>query len=86
MESSLVEAFWLMIVGMGTVFFVLFLIGVCGRLLIKWVNTFQDVQISSKHSVHLQGDRIPVEHVAILSAVVEEITQGTGQIDQISKH
>ena len=39
MGVNLLEALLLLVIGMGSAFFVLFLIGVIGKFLIKWTNT-----------------------------------------------
>lgn len=85
MGELLLEACWLLVVGMGSAFFVLFLIGVLGRLLIRWTN-LQVEKISSATSPlvpHAISEN--QHHVAVIAAVVDSLTDGEGHVDTIQK-
>lgn len=80
MGENLLEALTLLIVGMGSAFFVLFLIGVIGQFLITWTNYQAESSIISQNNVH----RNPT-HIAVITAVVEQVTEGEGRISNIQK-
>jgi hypothetical protein len=80
MGENLLEALTLLIVGMGSAFFVLFLIGVIGQFLITWTNYQAENRIISQNNVH----RNPT-HIAVITAVVEQVTEGEGRISNIQK-
>lgn len=85
MGDILLESFWLLIVGMGSAFFVLFLIGVSGKLLINLVNKSDESALKSSGEIFRDGNSIQAAHMAVISAVVEEITQGEGSVQSIQK-
>ncbi len=80
MGENLLEALILLIVGMGSAFFALFLIGVIGQFLIKWTNHQAENRIIPQNNVH----RNPT-HIAVITAVVEQVTEGEGRISNIQK-
>jgi oxaloacetate decarboxylase gamma subunit len=80
MGENLLEALTLLIVGMGSAFFVLFLIGVIGQFLITWTNYQAENRIIPKNNVH----RNPA-HIAVITAAVEQVTEGEGRISNIQK-
>ena len=85
MGNILLEAFWLLIVGMGSAFFVLFLIGVSGKFLIVWVNSSEAGEQKSSVSLHNAGKAVLPAHLAVITATVEEVTGGEGSIQSIQK-
>jgi len=80
MGENLLEALTLLIVGMGSAFFVLFLIGVIGQFLITWTNYQAENRILPQNNVH----RNPT-HIAVITAAVEQVTEGEGRISNIQK-
>lgn len=85
MGDILLEAFWLLIVGMGSAFFVLFLIGVSGKILIRLVNNAEESGLKSPDIANRDGKSIQAIHLAVISAAVEEVTQGKGSVQSIQK-
>lgn len=76
-------AFTLLLIGMITVFVVLLLVVAVGNLLIFFVNKYLP-------STHPKPDDSPlgtISHpkLAVLSAVVEQVTEGRGNITKIEK-
>lgn len=77
------EALSIMVVGMITVFFILILIVVIGRLLIKITNKY----IPSEQ-VHLQSSspKQPSDSVfKAVEAAIDKVTNGKGRITSIKK-
>lgn len=85
MSDILLEAFWLLIVGMGSAFFVLFLIGVSGKILIRLVNNAEESGLKSPDIANRDGKSIQAIHLAVISAAVQEVTQGEGIVQSIQK-
>ncbi len=84
MENTLSNALLLLLVGMSTVFVILFLVVSGGTLLIRLINK---VQVASPEVpfFKMQSDRIDHVKVAIIAATVEAITHGKGRVDKIEK-
>ena len=84
MESTLSNALLLLVVGMSTVFVILFLVVTGGNLLIKLINK---VEVASPEVpfARIQQDTIEPAKVAIIAATVEAITHGKGRVDKIEK-
>ncbi|MBK8621277.1 MAG: hypothetical protein IPN79_05820 [Saprospiraceae bacterium] len=80
MGVNLLEALLLLVIGMGSAFFVLFLIGVIGKFLIKWTNTQAEKLILTPNNVQQHPT-----HIAVITAAVEQVTQGEGRISNIQK-
>lgn len=85
MREILLEAFWLLIVGMGSAFFVLFLIGVSGKILINILNRSEEGGLKSPETTRREGNSIHAAHLAVISAAVEEVTRGEGSVQSIQK-
>lgn len=85
MGDILLEAFWLLIVGMGSAFFVLFLIGVSGKFLIVWVNASEVSEQKSSESLNKAEKAVLPVHLAVITATVEEVTRGEGKLHSIQK-
>lgn len=72
MEQSLSSAFTLLTVGMITVFLILGLVVLAGQVLIRLVNRFfKDIKEEVSED---QYDSISKEHMAVISAVISEVT------------
>ena len=88
MTEQLTTGINLMVIGMITVFVVLFLVVWGGKLLIFFANTF----LAPPHEIKPEASDLPTpdtsinhKHLAVLSAVVEHITEGKGRINKIEK-
>ena len=81
MSEEFQLAITLMLIGMTTVFLILTLVVAGGRLLIAVSNRFSKDQETNLDSYNQEED-IPV---AIIAAVVQQITGGAGQIKEIKK-
>ena len=80
MVENLELALSLMIVGMTTVFAILFLVVVGGKLMISWVNRFYpEIKITKEPQV---GDS---RTVAVIASVVDVVTQGRGVVEEIKR-
>lgn len=84
MESNIVEALKLLVVGMGTVFAVLLIIIEGGKLLIKAVNRFVPEDESEQAKVASVTDVSPAVAKAI-DAAVSQITGGQAKVIDIKK-
>ncbi len=77
MESNLSNAASLLGIGMITVFLVLFLVVVTGKILIRVVNRFaKEVESQISNSTN-------PKHIAAITAAVEVFTNGKGKITNI---
>lgn len=84
MESNIVEALKLLVVGMGTVFVVLLIIIEGGKLLIRAVNRF--VPEDEKELAKAAGDTGVSPAVAkAIDAAVNQITGGQAKVIDIKK-
>ncbi|MEE9438278.1 MAG: OadG family protein [Saprospiraceae bacterium] len=83
MESTVSNAFLLMGVGMITVFLVLTCVVLVGSLLIKIMNKYGLDTTSSTQKA--TGELISNKEIAVITAVVDQITLGKGKIDSIKK-
>jgi oxaloacetate decarboxylase gamma subunit len=82
MTTSIANALTLMVIGMITVFVVLFLVYLTGRLLIQLVNRWTPEKPDSSDPVqHISNDKI-----AAITAAIEAVTQGQASITNIQKH
>ena len=82
MENNLLQAFQILLVGMGTVFFILSLVVGLSKLLISIVNSYT---VSEKKIATL----VPTEHIVAIQSAVEHSLKGKGiitDIIKISKH
>jgi oxaloacetate decarboxylase (Na+ extruding) subunit gamma len=84
MESTISNALLLLVVGMSSVFFILFLVVTGGNLLIKLINK---VEVASPEVpfARIPSDTIDASKIAIIAATVEAITHGKGRVDKIEK-
>jgi oxaloacetate decarboxylase gamma subunit len=84
MDTTLPNAFVLLIVGMTTVFIVLLLVVLAGKTLIRIINRFAPAPpLPTVRSLKKQA--IDTAVVAVLSSVVDHVTMGQGQIISIKK-
>jgi len=79
MTDELQLALGLMAIGMTTVFAILALVVQGGRLIIFLVNKFAPEERGGEP---LHEDK---NHVAVIAAVTDIVTQGTGRVEKISK-
>ncbi len=89
MPADFDTAILVMFVGMATVFVILSLVVLSGRLLIRLVNHFAPEIVLSKSPVSPLVPPIPKEEnlsptiVAAIVAAVENVTGGSGRVDKI---
>ena len=79
MEGDFSVAITLLAIGMITVFVVLLLVVIVGNLLIITVNRFFPTVVI------LQKSEIPKSKIAAITAAVDILTEGKGQIQRIDK-
>ncbi|MBK9256833.1 MAG: oxaloacetate decarboxylase [Saprospiraceae bacterium] len=84
METNLFNALSLLLVGMFTVFIILFIVVTGGQILIKLVNRL-DLPIPGMELVKAKKSQITPENIAAITATVEIITDGKGKVAQIRK-
>jgi oxaloacetate decarboxylase gamma subunit len=80
MEENLELALSLMIIGMSTVFAILFLVVAGGKIMIRWVNKFHPDTASEL--IFMKADK---KKLAAIIAAVNIITRGKGKIKSINK-
>lgn len=90
MSSDLNTALLLLIVGMTTVFVILSLVVLSGRLLIRLVNTYAPEPLVLKPSapvplVSPPKSAISPAVVASIVAAVDQVTGGKGKVQKIKK-
>ena len=86
MESTLSNAFLLMLIGMVTVLTVLLLVVAGGNILIKVVNSLSRDNVEHpKLATEEASNLISNQEVAIISAAVSQVVQGDFKIDSITK-
>ena len=79
MESSVANALLLLLVGMITVFLILFLVVTLGTILIKLTNSLY------KEPKKVSNPGLPAKTIAAITAVVEHVTAGQGIVDSIEQ-
>jgi oxaloacetate decarboxylase gamma subunit len=80
MTSSLTTALTLLVIGMITVFTILFLVVITGNILIRIVNRFFPIIAKNNLSNSSEASKI-----AVITAAVEAVTKGKGKIISIDK-
>ena len=85
MPASLNTALTLMVIGMTTVFFILALVVGSGKTLILLVNRFFPEEKIQGLPVYTEKRAISSKKIAVILAVVEEVTKGKGKISDIKK-
>ena len=83
MESNISNAFLLLIIGMITVFIVLLLVVIAGKILIRLVNKYAPEQVSKR--VLRPSDALDPRIIAVMSGVVDHVTHGKGVLVSIKK-
>ncbi len=83
METNLSNALLLLLTGMSTVFFILFLVISGGNLLIKAVNKI-NLPVHEVPFTKITQDSTSKE--AVIKAAVHIFTNGQGRVDRIDKH
>ena len=79
------DGFSLLIIGMLTVFSVLFLVVTSGRLLIRIVNKFYPIQPSGPRIDDSSDSSIRNEMISAIVAAVDIITKGEGKVKGIKR-
>lgn len=82
MESTVSNAFLLLGIGMITVFVVLSIVVLSGSFLISLVNRFAPEPVKDSKLV---TPLVSNKEIAVLTAVVDHVTQGKGKIESIEK-
>lgn len=77
------QALTILIVGMITVFFILWLIMQAGKMLILLTNRFSKPSIKQEHPAN--DHVIDPRKLAVISATVVHLTNGMGSVKQIQK-
>ncbi len=80
MEENLKLALSLMIIGMSTVFAILFLVVAGAKIMIRWVNKFHPDQAADLGFLKADNKKL-----AAIVAAVNIVTRGKGKIVRISK-
>lgn len=89
MPAELQTALLLLVVGMITVFIILSLVILTGRILIWVVNKYfsEEEKLSYDYKVpFIDDDVIGKRKLAAITAAVEIATRGTGKIVKIERH
>jgi len=84
MEDSLYFGAVLMAVGMSTVFLILTLVVLGGKVMIFIINKYAPQPAPLTAQLGSSGS-ISLSKIAAISAVVKTITQGRGQVTEIKK-
>ena len=88
MSAELQTALLLLVVGMITVFIILSLVVLTGRILIWVVNTYFSAEEKIAYDYkapYLEDDVIYKKKLAAITAAVEIATQGQGKITKIER-
>ena len=84
MENNLSNAFLLFMIGMVTVFVILFIVVTGGNILIKLINKI-DFDITQIEKPSSKDIGLSSSKEAVIQAVVSIITDGKGKVDKIEK-
>jgi len=84
MESNITNAFILLVTGMSTVVFILFLVISCGNLLIKAVNKI-NLPVQEVPFAKVNHENGFASSEAVIRAAVDIITNGKGKVERIDK-
>lgn len=84
MESNLSNAVLLLLIGMCTVFFILFIVVSGGKFLIRILNRVQ-LDVHEVPFTKIKTEVLPPTKEAAIYAVVNVLTQGKGKIEKIEK-
>ncbi|ANQ51036.1 OadG family protein [Flammeovirga sp. MY04] len=84
--ENLESALLLLVVGMGTVFTILTMVVLSGKLIINITNSYLPEEIPTKKSINPKnGPLVSPQMVAVLSASVSIATKGEGRVVEITK-
>lgn len=83
MESNITNAFLLLIIGMITVFIVLLLVVVSGKILIYLINKYAPAH-ETKRLLRPKNTLDP-KIIAVMTGVVEHVSKGKGALVSIKK-
>lgn len=82
MEPTMSNGLSLLLIGMGTVFFILSILVITGNLLIYFTNKIENSStLKQINSVKTQNGK----HIVAITSVVMTITGGRGKIESIQK-
>ena len=84
MESNLSNALMLLMIGMCTVFFILFLIVTGGKFLIRIINKVE-LDVHEVPFTKIKTEVISPSKEAAIHAVVNVLTHGKGKVESIDK-
>ena len=84
METNLINASLILLVGMSTVFFILFIVVSGGNLLIRLVNKIE-VETHELPFSRLKSDNIESSKITIIHKAVKTLTDGRGRIEKIDR-
>ncbi len=85
MESNILEALKLLVVGMGTVFVVLIIIIEGGKLLIKAVNRFVPEEEPARHAPQTNQSTVSPAVAKAIGKAVAQLTADKAQVIDIKK-
>jgi len=85
MTENLSLALQLLIVGMTTVFMILGIVVGLGRSLIFLINKYSPEPPKNQFKKSFQTKEVADEHVAVLAAIVDLVTDNRGVITKIQK-
>lgn len=85
--ENLNEAFSLLLVGMITVFLILYLVVLIGKLVVRLTNRYLAVETLAVKKEIVKGKAVPSNpaKIAAVIAAVEAVTGGKGKIESIEK-
>ncbi len=81
MEDNIESALSLLLIGMTTVFVVLSLVVLIGNLLISVINKY----FGTESLGHVAETNIDPKKIAVITAAVQQVTEGKGRIEKIEK-
>lgn len=83
--ENLNEALKLMVVGMATVFAILFIVIYLGKALIALVNKYVPEEVHPAHAAAAAGKPAPIppHAMAAIAAAVSVITKGKGKVAKV---
>lgn len=84
MEKSITDAISIMLIGMATVFVILWLVVLIGKTLIRITNKYwPEIEITKpKSKIHIS----PGREIAAIVTAVDIVTGGKGKVTQIKKY
>jgi oxaloacetate decarboxylase gamma subunit len=84
MESNLSNALLLLIIGMSTVFVILFIVVTGGNVLIRMINRVE-LDVHEVPFTKIKTEVISPSKEAAIHAVVNVLTNGKGKVEHIEK-